>query len=777
MGKFGIGQGVRREEDPRLLTGRGYYVNDVNLPGQAYTHILRSPYAHAEIRSIDTTAAKAAPGVLAVYVGADVVADDLGFPGMPAKWKRPDGQPMKYRPQPPLATDRVRYVGDPVAMVVAETINQARDAAELIDIDFDMLPSITDTAQTVAPDAPRVWDDYPDNISGMFQSGDVDAAGAALAGAAHVIKRRFVISRVFANYMEPRGAIGDYDPREDRYTLYADVQYPHRVRQLLAEKIFRIPEQNVRVVSRDVGGGFGTKGWQYAEHRLTLWASRKVGRPVKWSSERSEAIQGDEHGRDNVTEAELAFDDQGKIVGLRVQTIANIGAYLSAIRNLLSVFSNVGTLIGVYNIPAAHVSVRTVHSNTNPTAPYRGAGRPEATYVIERMLDEAARELGYDPAELRRKNMIASDAMPVKTALGLTYDCGAFIENQAEALKMADYAGFPARQAASRENGKLRGIGMANPIERAASPSPDFAEVRFSTDGSTTILMGTKSQGQGHETVYKQIVGERLGLDPSDIRVIDGDTDRVAFGIGTMGSRSTVIGGSALHNASLKIEAKARKIAAHQLEASEADIEFQDGIFRVSGTDREISLKDVAKASFLPAKLPPGLEPGLYETATFAPDQDTYPNGSHVCEVEIDPETGTVEILGYKVVDDVGIMINPTIVKGQIHGGIAQGVGQILMEQIAYDPDSGQLLSGSFMDYAMPRADNFSDMEIASNEVPTQRNPLGVKGAGEAGTVGAMPALMNAIMDALSEVGVTSLDMPATPDRVWRAIRDAQDAA
>ena len=777
MGKFGIGQGVRREEDPRLLTGRGYYVNDVNLPKQAYTHILRSPHAHADIRSIDTTAAKAAPGVLAVFIGADVVADGLGFPGMPAKWKRPDGQPMKYRPQPPLATDRVRYVGDPVAMVISETINQARDAAELIDIDFNMLPSITDTAQTVEADAPLVWDDYPDNISGMFQSGDADAADAALSGAAHVIKRRFVISRVFANYMEPRGAIGDYDPREDRYTLYADVQYPHRVRQVLAEKIFRIPEQNIRVVSRDVGGGFGTKGWQYAEHRLTLWAAKKIGRPVKWSAERSEAIQGDEHGRDNVTEAELAFDDNGKILGLRVRTIANIGAYLSAIRNLLSVFSNVGTLIGVYDIPAAHVAVRTVHSNSNPTAPYRGAGRPEATYVIERMLDEAARELGYDPAELRVKNMIASDAMPVKTALGLTYDCGAFTENQAEALKMADYEGFPARKAASQAAGKLRGIGMANPIERAASPSPDFAEVRFSTDGTTTVLMGTKSQGQGHETVYKQIVGDRLGLDPADIRVIDGDTDRVAFGIGTMGSRSTVIGGSALHNASIKIEEKARKIAAHQLEASEADIEFEDGIFRVSGTDREISLKDVAKASFLPAKLPPGTEPGLFETATFAPKQDTYPNGSHVCEVEIDPDTGTVEILGYKVVDDVGIMINPTIVKGQIHGGIAQGVGQILMEQVAYDPQSGQLLSGSFMDYAMPRADNFSDMEIASNEVPTQRNPLGVKGAGEAGTVGAMPALMNAIMNALSDVGVTELEMPATPDRVWRAIRDAGDKA
>jgi carbon-monoxide dehydrogenase large subunit len=635
------------------------------------------------------------------------------------------------------------------------------------------LPSITDTAQTVESDAPRVWDDYPDNIAGLFQSGDADAAASALTGAAHVIKRRFVISRVFANYMEPRGAIGDYDPREDRYTLYADVQYPHRVRQLLAEKIFRIPEQNVRVVSRDVGGGFGTKGWQYAEHRLSLWAARKVGRPVKWSSERSEAIQGDEHGRDNVIDAELAFDADGKIVGLRVRTIANIGAYLSAIRNLLSVFSNVGTLIGVYNVPAAHVAVTCVHSNTSPTAPYRGAGRPEATYVIERMLDEAARELGMDPAELRAKNMITPEAMPITTALGLTYDCGAFPENQARVLEMADYAGFEARRSEARARGKLRGIGIANPIERAASPSPDFAEVRFSTDGTATVLMGTKSQGQGHETVYKQIVGERLGLDPADIRVIDGDTDRVAFGIGTMGSRSTVIGGSALHNASGKIEAKARKIAAHQLEASEADIEFSEGVFRVAGTDSEISLKDVAKASFLPAKLPKGMEPGLYETATFAPDQDTYPNGSHVCEVEIDPDTGTVELINYNVVDDVGVMINPTIVKGQIHGGIAQGVGQILMEQVAYDPDSGQLLSGSFMDYAMPRADNFGKIEIASNEVPTQRNPLGVKGAGEAGTVGAMPAVMNAIMNALTEVGVTSLDMPATPDRIWRAIRDA----
>ncbi len=774
MGKFGIGQGVRREEDPRLLTGRGYFVNDVNLPGQAHVHILRSPYAHADIKSIDTSAAAEAPGVVAVFTGEDVAADNLGVPGMPAKWLRPDGQPMKYRPQPPLAVGRVRYVGDPVAMVIAETLNQARDAAELIDIDFDVLPSITDTAQTVEADAPRVWDDYPDNIAGLFQKGDEDAAEAAINSAAHVVSRRFVISRVFANYMEPRGAIAEYDVREDRYTLYADVQYPHRVRQLLAEKIFRIPEQNVRVISRDVGGGFGTKGWQYAEHRLSLWAARKIGRPVKWGADRSEAIQGDEHGRDNVTDAELAFDADGRIVGLRVRTIANIGAYLSAIRNLLSVFSNVGTLIGVYNVPAAHVAVTCVHSNTSPTAPYRGAGRPEATYVIERMLDEAAREMGVDPAELRARNMIAPDDMPVTTALGLTYDCGAFPENQAEVMKLADYDGFAARKADSKARGMLRGIGIANPIERAASPSPDFAEVRFSTDGTATVLMGTKSQGQGHETVYKQIVSERLGLNFDSIRVVDGDTDRVAFGIGTMGSRSTVIGGSALHNASGKIVEKATKIAAHQLEASEADIDFVDGMFRVAGTDREISITDVAKASFLPAKLPPDTEPGLFETATFAPEQDTYPNGSHICELEIDPDTGATEILGYWVVDDVGVMINPTIVKGQIHGGVAQGVGQILMEQVAYDPDSGQLLSGSFMDYAMPRADNFGPIEIASNEVPTARNPLGVKGAGEAGTVGAMPAVMNAIMNALSEVGVSHIDMPATPDRVWRAIQDAQ---
>ena len=773
MEKFGIGQGVTREEDPRLLKGRGLFVNDVNLPDQSYAVVLRSPHAHADIRSIDTTAATALPGVLAVYTGEDVAADNLGVPGMPAKWMRPDGEPMKYRPQPPLALGRVRYVGDPVALIVADTLAQAHDAAEAVLVDYNPLPSITDTARTVDADAPVIWEDGPDNISGLYQEGDAAATEAAFAKADRIVSRRFVISRVFAQYMEARGAIGAYDEREDRYLLHADVQYPHRVRQLLAEKIFDVPEQNIRVVARDVGGGFGTKGWQYAEHRLVLWAARKVGRPVKWACDRSEAVQADEHGRDNVTDAELAFDANGRVIGLRVKTIAAIGAYLSAIRNLLPAFTNVGTLIGVYDIPAAHVAVRTVHSNTNPTAPYRGAGRPEATYVIERMFDEAAREMSIDPTELRTRNMIAPEAMPLKTALGLVYDCGEFARNQAAVLEMADYKGFPARREEARARGKLRGIGTANPIERSASPSPDFAEIRFSTDGTATILMGTKSQGQGHETVYKQIVNERLGLDPARMRVIDGDTDRVAFGIGTMGSRSTVIGGSALYFAAEKIIEKAKIIAAHMLEASVVDMEFADGVFSVAGTDRSVSLTEVAKASFTPARLPKGVEPGLYETATFAPEDDTYPNGSHVCEVEIDPETGMTEVVGYWVVDDVGTMINPVIVKGQIHGGVAQGVGQALAEQVAYDPDSGQLLSGSFMDYAMPRAADFPDIGIAAHSVPTQRNPLGVKGAGEAGTVGALPATMNAVMNALAEVGVTGLDMPATPNRVWRAIRDA----
>ncbi|MGE0255383.1 MAG: xanthine dehydrogenase family protein molybdopterin-binding subunit [Alphaproteobacteria bacterium] len=774
MGKFGIGQPVLREEDWRLLRGAGQFVSDTNLPGQAYAIFLRSPHAHAEIARVDTTAACAAPGVLAVYTGEDVAAAGLGTPGMPARRVRPDGQPMKHRPQPALALGRVRYVGDAVAMVVAETLEQARDAAELVEVDYNDLPSVTDTAAAAAPDAPLVWDDYPDNISNLFQAGDKAATDAAFAAAAHVVKRRFRISRVFAHYMEPRGAIGVWDEREERWTLYADVQYPHRVRELLARNILKVPEQAIRVLSRDVGGGFGTKGWQYVEHRLTLWAARKLGRPVKWTCERSEAVQADEHARDNVTEAELALDADGRFLALRTHTLANIGAYLSAIRNLLATFTNVQTLVGVYDFPTAHATVLCLHSNTSPTAPYRGAGRPEATYVIERMIDEAAVELGLDPADLRRRNMIAPERLPLKTPLGGNYDCGEFAANLDETLKMADYAGFAARRAAAQAEGKLRGIGLAHPIESAGAPSMEFAEIRFSNGGTATLMMGTKAQGQGHATVFKQILAEKLGLDPKDVRYIDGDTDVVNVGMGTMGSRSTVIGGTAITVAADKVIAKARKLAAHMLEAGEADIEFAEGTFTVAGTDRTLPLQEVVRASFLPERLPKGMEPGLYETGSFSPDAATYPNGCHACEVEIDPATGVVTIVGWWVVDDVGVVINPTTVKGQIHGGIAQGVGQILGEEVVYDPDSGQILTGSFMDYAMPRAGDFPYIHIVSRPVPTKRNPLGVKGAGEAGTVGALPALMNAILDALRPLGVKHLDMPATPERVWQAIQAAR---
>jgi carbon-monoxide dehydrogenase large subunit len=537
--------------------------------------------------------------------------------------------------------------------------------------------------------------------------------------------------------------------------------------------IFQIPEHQVRVIAGDIGGAFGAKGWQYAEHRLVLWAARKLGRPVKWACERREAILADEHARDNISEAELALDREGRFLALRVRTTVNLGAYVSSDRNLLPTFANVATLTGVYTIPAAHVHVTGVLTNTSPTAPYRGAGRPEAAYVIERLIDDAARELGVDAVALRRKNLIPASAMPYRTALGLTYDGGEFEKGMDEALKLADVAGFAARREASRRRGRLRGIGVANAIERAAAPGLEFAEIRFDPSGTATILMGTKSQGQGHETTFKQILHQRLGLDPEEVRFIDGDTDRVAFGTGTMGSRSTVIGGSALWRAADKVIAKGTRIAARLLEAAPADLVFADGRFVVVGTARAVGLRDVARAAFQPTALPPDVEPGLYETGTFSPAADTFPNGCHVCELEIDPDTGEVALLGYVVVDDVGTVINPLTLEGQIHGGVAQGVGQALMEQVVYDPQSGQLLTGSLMDYGIPRADTLCAVVTEANPVPTTLNPLGAKGAGEAGTVGALPAVMNAVLGALAPLGVRELDMPATPDRVWQAIRAA----
>ena len=773
MAKFGIGQSVTRFEDVRLLKGEGRYLNDVNLPGQAHAVVLRSPHAHARIRGIDVDRALKAPGVLAVLTGADVERDGLGTMKMTLRRKRPDGTPMFAPPHRGLSQERVRYVGDPIAFVIAETLGQAKDAADLVQVDYDPLPSVTSTA-AAGPGSAPVWDECPDNVSNVYEAGDKAAVEAAFARAAHVVRRRYVITRVHAQYMEPRGALGVYDPGEDRYTLYADVQYPHRVRNALASMVFQIPEHQIRVIAGDIGGGFGTKGWQYPEHRLVLWAARKLGRPVKWACERHEAIPADEHARDNISDAELALDAEGRFLALRVRTIANLGAYISSDRNLLASFSNVVTLVGVYTIPAAHVQVTGLLTNCNSTAPYRGAGRPEAIYVLERLIDDAARELGLDRLKLRRMNIIPGSAMPYRTSLGVTYDCGEFEKGMDQALALADVAGFPARREESRRRGKLRGLGIVNAIERAAAPGLEYAEIRFNPSGTAMILMGSKNQGQGHETIFKQIAHEKLGLDPREVRYIDGDTDRVAFGIGSMGSRSTVIGGTALSMAADKLIAKGRKIAARLLEAAEPDIVFADGRFAVKGTDRAVVLKEVARAAFQLDKIPSGVEPGFYETGTFSPPADTYPNGCHVCEVEIDAETGEVALVRYAVVDDVGTVINPLTLKGQIHGGIAQGVGQALMEQVVYDPESGQLLTSSFMEYGMPRADTFCDIAVASNTVPTKLNPLGAKGAGEAGTVGALPVVMNAVLDALATAGVRDFDMPATSDRVWHAIQAAR---
>jgi carbon-monoxide dehydrogenase large subunit len=771
MHQFGIGQPVPRFEDPRLLKGQGRFVHDVTLPGQAHAVLLRSPHAHAELRAIDLAAARRAPGVLGIFTEADLRADGIGIGGPTLSLKRADGTPLFAPVHPGLARARVRHVGEPVALVVAETIAAAKDAAERIEIDYEPLPALIEIADSAAPGAPALWEGCPDNAAYTYEAGNRVAAEAAFARAARIVRRRFVISRVYAQYMEPRGAVGHYDPADDRYTLYLDVQYPHRVRGVLAGRIFRIPEYKLRIVAGDVGGAFGTKGWFYPEHRLVLWAARKLGRPVKWVCERSEAILADEHARDNVSEAALALDGENRFLALRVRTLANLGAYVSSDRNLLATIQNIGGLAGVYDIPAAHVSVTGILTNTSPTAPYRGAGRPEATYVIERLIDEAARELGIGRVELRRKNLIQPGAFPYKTALTFTYDCGAFEENLDAALALADHAGFAARRAEAARRGKLRGISVVNAIERAAAPGLEFAEIRFDAGGTATLLMGTKSQGQGHETTFKQIVCERLGLAPEDLHFVDGDTDRVASGTGTMGSRSTVIGGTALWVAADKLIAKGRELAAHLLEASAADIEFADGRFRVAGTDRALTLKEVAKAAFLPERLPKDMEPGFYETGTWSPAQQTFPNSCHICEVEIDRETGAVEVLNYAVVDDVGTVINPLTLKGQIHGGVAQGLGQVLMERVVYDRESGQLLSGSLMDYAMPRADSLCAIAVESNPVPTKLNPLGAKGAGEAGTVGALAAGMSAVLDALAPLGIREMDMPATSEKIWRAIR------
>lgn len=770
MGAFGIGQPLTRFEDGRLVRGRGMYLADRAFPNQAHACFLRSPHAHAVIDAIDTRSARNAAGVIGIFVSSDLAADGLGRTAVTLKRSRLDGSRMFWRAHPGLAETRVRHVGDPVAMVVADSLDQAKSAMELIEVSYTPMPAVTASDLAMAPSAPAVWEECPDNVSHVFEIGDRLQTERAFEAATHVVSRRYIVTRVHAQYMEPRGAIGDYDPKQDRYTLYADVQYPHRVRDVLAGRIFKKPTHSFRVVTGDVGGAFGTKGWQYVEHRLTLWASRQIGRPVKWTCERSECLLADEHGRDLIADVELALSDHGAFIGLRVRTISNIGAYLSSDRNLLSTFVNLPTMVGTYAIPSAYVHMTAVFSNQNATAPYRGAGRPEAIYVIERIIDDAARELKFDRISLRRQNLISAEAMPYVTSLGMRYDCGDFPRNMEYVLAHGGWNDFAERRGESRAKGLLRGIGIANSIERAASPGLEFAEIRFDTSGTATLFMGTLDQGQGHETVFRQILSERLGLTPDEIHVVEGDTDTVAFGMGTMGSRSTVIGGAAICVAADKIVRKGRRIAAHLLEAADQDIRFDEGRFSVVGTDRSVSLREVARCAFQPARLPDDVEPSLYESGTFTPKQDTFPNGSHVCEVEIDPETGVVRILRYVVVDDVGTVINPKTLKGQIHGGVVQGLGQALMEQVVYERSSGQLTTASFMDYAMPRAQDVCNIEVHSSPHPTSLNPLGAKGAGEAGTVGAIAAALNAINDALSEVGVTDFEMPATPFRIWQAI-------
>ena len=775
MGEWGIGQSVPRFEDPRLVRGEGRYVGDMTFPGTVPGYVVRSPHAHARIKSIDVSKAKTAPGVLAVLTGEDWDKSGFGDLPVPAGPKRRDGSPL-YRPRyRALARDRVRWVGDYVAFIVAETVNQAMDAAELVEVDYEPLPAIISTADAIKPGAPLVWDDCPNNICFVHLEGDKAATDAAFEKAAHVVKHHFVINRVTAASMEPRGSIGIYRPYDDHYTIYTTLQRNFTFRDELAKSVLKVPEHKVRVVSGDIGGSFGMKSAVYNEVALVLWAAKVTGRPVKWISTRSEAFLSDGQARDNVTDAELALDKDGNFLGLRVNVIANVGAFLQV--GGQSFVGNLGTLAGVYKTPAVYADVTAVLTNTNPVRPYRGNGRPESAYVIERIIDVAADQLGIDPADLRRKNSIPPDAMPFKTGLTFTYDSGEFAKNMDEALHMADAHGFAKRRAESLEKGKLRGFGFSNTIERAAGPGYEGAEIRFDRSGSITLFSGSNNQGQGHETAFKQIVCDRLGVDPKEITYVSGDTDTVFFGEGTGGSRSAATGGSAVAAAADKIIAKAKQIAAHVLKVGVDDLKFEDGIFSSQKTNQTVTIGDVARTAANPAKLPKGLEPSLIETSVFSLEKENFPNGAHVCEVEIDQDTGVVEIVRYSVVDDVGIVLNPLLVYGQITGGVAQGIGQILMEDIHFDPDSGQLVTGSFMDYAMPRADSISALAIHSNPVPTKTNPLGVKGCGEAGCVGAMPAVANAIVDALSVYGIHHIEMPATPERVWRAIKEAKPLA
>ncbi len=790
MSDQGLGVSVARKEDKRFLLGKGRYTDDVALPNQSYAVFVRSPHAHAAIRSIDASQALAAPGVLAVLTGDDVADDDLG--GIPCGWTitNKDGSKMVAPPHPALAQGKARHAGDPVAMVIAETRAQAKDAAQLVDVDYEPLPAVAHLNAAVADGAPQVWDEAAGNVCFDWHLGDAAATEAEFGKADRVVSIDLTNNRIAPNAIEPRAAIGHYEDFDDRYTLYTTSQNPHLIRLLLGAFTLKVPEHKLRVVAPDVGGGFGSKIFHYAEELLVLWASKKVNRPVKWTSDRSEAFLSDAHGRDHVSHAELALTNDGKFRGLRVRTLANMGAYLSTFAPAIPTYLHATLLSGPYVIPAIYAEVKAIFTHTVPVDAVRGAGRPEATYLLERLIDKAARELGVDRVEIRRKNLIQPDQFPYQTPVALQYDVGDYPATLDLALQAIDYDKLAERKAESEKRGKLRGFGVSTYIEACGiAPSAlvgalgagaglyEAATVRVHPTGSVTVFTGTHSHGQGHETTFAQLVNERLGVPVENVEIVHGDTDRIPFGMGTYGSRSAAVGGSAIYKAIDKIIDKGKKVAAHLLEASVADIEFEDGKFRVAGTDREKAFGEVAFTTYVPHNYPiETVEPGLEDSAFYDPKNFTFPAGCHAVEVEVDPETGVVEVADVAIADDVGVIINPMIVDGQAHGGLAQGIGQALLEECVYDAD-GQLLSGSYMSYTMPRAADLPSFKVGNHVTACTHNPTGIKGVGEVGAIGVPPAVINAVIDALAPLGVTHIDMPATPEKVWRAIQTAQGGA
>ena len=772
--KFGLAQPVRRVEDPRLLKGSGRYTDDIVLPGMLFGIVLRSPHAAAKISRIDTAAAAGLPGIAGIFTAADLAAGGVGPLPCAAPVNNRDGSPQATPPHPVLADGVVRHVGDPVAFVVAETAKQARDAAESIVVDYDTLPAHVDPATAMDKGVARVWPDVEHNLAFDWEIGDKQATEAEFAKAAHVTKIEIINNRIVVNSIEARAAVAEFDAASGRWTLHANTQGGWMVKNLIGP-LFGTDPEKFRVITPDVGGGFGMKLFLYAEHVLTCFAARKLGRPVKWAAERGEAFLCDTQGRDNVTRGELAVDADGKFLALRTRNISNMGAYLSTFAPFIPTMAGTGVLASVYGFKAIYANVLGVFTNTVPVDAYRGAGRPESNYLVERLVDAAARELGIDRVELRRRNMVLPSAMPHSTPVGKSYDSGDFQSVLDTASKRMEYAGFAARQTAAVARGKRRGLGLAYYLEATGGDPTERAEIRFAEDGFVDVYVGTQSTGQGHETAYVQLTANNLGIDGDKIRIRQGDTDTIPVGGGTGGARSLYSEGQAILLTSESVINKGKQAAAEELEAAIADIGFADGRFSIVGTDRGVDI--VALAASQRKKASAGQPATLLDAAEVAPiDAHTFPNGCHMAEVEIDPETGMVELVRYSVCDDFGKTVNPLIVRGQVAGGVAQGFGQAVLEHTVYDPSSGQLLSGSFMDYAMPRATEFPDIEVELLEIPCASNPLGVKGAGEAGAVGSPPAVINAIIDALSGDGVTHIDMPATPERVWRAMALAKAA-